>query len=67
MTNAEAPASQLYRVTYTTSGLQRRTKTVDAETLNYLQGAWYNGMRVTSYRKATEAEVKRGVQQATNY
>ena len=53
-------SEQLYRVTYTTSGLRRRTKTVTAETLAYLKSAWYNGIRVTSSRKATEAETARG-------
>jgi hypothetical protein len=52
--------SDLYRVTYTTSGLRRRTKTVSAETLAWMRDAWYVGIRVTSSRKATEAEAKRG-------
>ncbi len=51
---------QLYRVTYTTSGLRRRTRTVDAETLEFLRSAWYLGMSVTSSRRANEAEIKRG-------
>jgi hypothetical protein len=53
-----APA--LYRVTYTTSGMRRRTKTVDLDTLRYLERSRHNGMRVTSYRRATEAETARG-------
>lgn len=57
----DTTTAQLYRVTYTTSGLRRRTKTVDKHTLTYLQGAWYNGMHVTSYRRATDAETARGV------
>ncbi len=51
---------QLYRVTYTTSGLARRTKTVDAKTLEWMRGAWHTGIRVTSARKATEKEAAKG-------
>jgi hypothetical protein len=50
----------LYRVTYTTSGGQRRTKTVDAETLAWLECAWYAGIRVTSSRRATDKEAAKG-------
>jgi hypothetical protein len=50
----------LYRVTYTTSGLRRRTKTVTYETLLWMQGAWHTGIRVTSYREATEKEAAKG-------
>lgn len=50
----------LRRVTYTTSGLRRRTKTVTVETLRWMEGAWHCGIRVSSSRKATEAEVARG-------
>ena len=50
----------LYRVTYTTSGLRRRSKTVTAETLNYMRTAWHTGIRVTSSRKATEREAAKG-------
>jgi hypothetical protein len=53
-------AEQLFRVTYTTSGLRRRTKTVNRATLNYMLGAVHSGMRVTSSRKATDAESARG-------
>lgn len=52
--------AQLYRVTYVTSGLRRRTRTVDQATLDYVRDAWHTGMRVTSYRRATEAEAARG-------
>jgi hypothetical protein len=51
---------QLFRVTYRTSGLRRRTRTVDAETLQWMQRAWYAGIRVSSSRPATEAEAARG-------
>lgn len=50
----------LYRVTYTTSGCQRRTKTVTAQDLDYLQRSRTFGIRVKSHRRATEAEAKRG-------
>lgn len=52
--------NSLYRVTYINSGLRRRSVTVDAEKLSYLQRAWYAGIRVTSYRAATDAEISRG-------
>ena len=51
---------ELYRVTYITSGLRRRSKTVTAERLEYMRSAWHTGMRVTSSRRATEVEAKRG-------
>jgi hypothetical protein len=54
------PTEQLYRVFYTTSGLRRRARTVTGETLAWMRGAWHCGIRVTSSRKATEAEAKRG-------
>jgi hypothetical protein len=57
----DTQAPQLYRVNYTTSGLRRRSRTVDAETRNWMLGAWHCGIRITSSRKATEAEVARGV------
>lgn len=50
----------LYRVTYTTSGLARRTKNVDAATLEWLRSAGHTGMRVTSSRPATDKEASRG-------
>jgi hypothetical protein len=50
----------LYRVTYTTSGLRRRTKTVDAETLEWMRCAGHTGIRVSSSRRATEKEASRG-------
>lgn len=56
----ETTTEQLFRVTYTTSGLRRRTKTVTQSTLNWMQGAWHCGIRVTSSRRATEAEAARG-------
>lgn len=52
--------NDLYRVTYVISGMRRRSRTVTAEDLEYLKGAWYNGIRVTSSRRATDAETKRG-------
>lgn len=54
---------QLYRVTYTTSGLERRFRTVNADDLQWLREAWYVGIRVTSSRYANDAEVARGVYQ----
>lgn len=54
------PTQELFRVTYTTSGLRRRTKTVDADTLTWMRSAWHTGMRVTSSRRATQAEADRG-------
>lgn len=48
-TNANA-SGQLYRVTFVKVG-GRRTKTVDAAELEFLQSAWYLGIRVTSYRE----------------
>lgn len=51
---------QLYRVSYITSGLRRRTKTVDADTLAWMRDAWHTGIRVTSSRKATEKEAAKG-------
>jgi hypothetical protein len=50
----------LYRVTYTTSGLKRRVRTVDGDTLEWLRGAWHTGMRVVSSREATEKESSKG-------
>jgi hypothetical protein len=50
----------LYRVTYVTSGLVRRTKTLDAATLEWLRGAGHTGMRVTSSRPATDKEASKG-------
>lgn len=52
--------SDLYRVNYVTSGLRRRSKTVTGETLEWMKGAWYAGIRVTSSRKATEKESAKG-------
>lgn len=52
--------AQLYRVMYTTSGLRRRSKTVTKADLDYLSSAWHAGIRVTSYRRATDAETTRG-------
>lgn len=38
----------LYRATTVRTGEGRRTRTVTADELDYLRGAWYNGIRVTS-------------------
>ncbi len=56
----EPVAPELFRVVYTTSGGRRRTKTVNRATLDYARNAWHVGIRVTSFRPATEAEIKRG-------
>ena len=45
----------LYRVRYVRV-VERIVKTVDQETLRWLQGAGYMGIRVTSYRTANERE-----------
>ncbi len=51
---------KLFRVTYITSGMRRRTKTVNEATLRYMQTARHTGMRITSHRAATPAESARG-------
>lgn len=48
----------LYRVNYVRVCTRKR-KTVTADTLAFLQSAGYLGIRVTSYRPATDAEIKR--------
>lgn len=58
-----AATGQLYRVTYTTSGLRRRVRTVNADDLQWLREAWYVGIRVTSSRYANYAEIARGLYQ----
>lgn len=54
------PVVELHRVWYVTSGLRRRTKTVAADTLRWMESATHLGIRVTSSRRATDAEVARG-------
>ena len=44
-------APTLYRVTTVRTGEGRRTQTVGLEELRWLEGAWYVGIRVTSYRR----------------
>ncbi len=59
----ETPAepTALWRVTYVTSGLRRRTRTVDAETMDWLNyHGSTSGMRLISRRRANEAEIARG-------
>lgn len=61
MTENSTPApAPLFRVYYTTSGLRRRVCTVDGPTLDWMRSAGYCGIRVSSSRKATEAEAARG-------
>ncbi len=55
-----APAPELHRVWYVTSGLRRRVKTVTAETLEWMRGASHTGIRVTSSRQATVSEIRKG-------
>lgn len=50
-TYARKPAPTMYRVTYVRTGEGRRTKTMTLEDLRWYQGAWYTGIRVTSYRQ----------------
>lgn len=57
----------LYRVSFTTSGMRRKVRTVTAEQKDYLLRATHAGIRVTSYRKATDAEAKRGPYQGNVY